>query len=49
MDADEVLDYDGVVDSLDNFTEGLKQVRSNFLLNHQSSLTLPRKILLYTP
>jgi hypothetical protein len=26
VDADEVLDYDGVVDSLDNFTEGLKQV-----------------------
>ncbi|KAF9232626.1 hypothetical protein BU15DRAFT_90603 [Melanogaster broomeanus] len=24
VDADEVLDYDGVVDSLDNFTEGLK-------------------------
>lgn len=28
VDADEVLDYDGVVDSLDNFTEGLKQVRT---------------------
>jgi cohesin complex subunit SA-1/2 len=49
VDADEVLDYDGVVDSLDNFTEGLKQVRNYFLLNHQSSLTPPRKILLYTP
>lgn len=28
VDADEVLDYDGVVDSLDNFTEGLKQENS---------------------
>lgn len=26
VDADEVVDYDGVVDALDNFTEGLKQV-----------------------
>ncbi|KAG2361086.1 hypothetical protein BDR07DRAFT_1472291 [Suillus spraguei] len=28
VDADEVLDYDGVVDSLNNFTEGLKQENS---------------------
>ncbi|KAF9224974.1 hypothetical protein BS17DRAFT_779369 [Gyrodon lividus] len=28
VDADEVLDYDGVVDSLDNFTEVLKQENS---------------------
>jgi hypothetical protein len=27
VNSDEVLDYDGVVDALDNFTEGLKQVR----------------------
>lgn len=27
VDADEVVDYDGVVDALDNFTEGLKKVR----------------------
>lgn len=27
VNADEVLDYDGVLDALDNFTEGLKQVR----------------------
>ena len=27
VDADEVLDYDGVVDALDNFTEGAKKVR----------------------
>lgn len=26
VDADEVVDYDGVVDALDNFTELLKQV-----------------------
>ena len=28
VDADEVLDYDGVVDALDTFTEGLKQVNN---------------------
>ncbi|KAG6380328.1 hypothetical protein JVT61DRAFT_8438 [Boletus reticuloceps] len=28
VDADQVIDYDGVVDSLDNFTEGLKQENS---------------------
>lgn len=27
VDADQVVDYDGVVDALDTFTEGLKQVR----------------------
>jgi cohesin complex subunit SA-1/2 len=27
VDADMVLDYDGVVDALDDFTEGLKKVR----------------------
>ena len=27
VNGDEVLDYDGVLDALDNFTEGLKQVR----------------------
>ena len=27
LNADEALDYDGVVDSLDTFTESLKQVR----------------------
>ncbi len=27
VDADEVVDYDGVVDALDNITEALKQVR----------------------
>ncbi|KAF8558607.1 hypothetical protein OG21DRAFT_1504012 [Imleria badia] len=28
VDADQVIDYDGVVDALDNFTEGLKQENS---------------------
>jgi cohesin complex subunit SA-1/2 len=28
VNADEVVDYDGVVDALDTFTEGLKQVMS---------------------
>jgi len=28
LDADQVVDYDGVLDALDNFTEGLKQVIS---------------------
>jgi cohesin complex subunit SA-1/2 len=28
VDADVVVDYDGVVDALDNFTEALKQVYS---------------------
>ncbi|KAG6865736.1 hypothetical protein C0991_012208 [Blastosporella zonata] len=27
VNSDEAIDYDGVVDALDNFTEGLKQVR----------------------
>lgn len=26
VNADEAVDYDGVVDALDNFTEGLKKV-----------------------
>lgn len=31
VDADEVVDYDGVVDALDNFTEGLKKVGIYFI------------------
>ena len=30
VNGDEVVDYDGVVDALDNFTEALKQVRNLF-------------------
>lgn len=30
VDSDLAVDYDGVVDALDNFTEGLKQVRCRF-------------------
>ena len=41
VDADEVLDYDGVVDALDTFTEGLKQVSTtNTLLLKITSLTI---------
>ena len=29
VDADQAIDYDGVVDALDNFTEGLKQVNTS--------------------
>ena len=29
VDADEVVDYDGVVDKLDDFTEILKKVRAH--------------------
>lgn len=29
VNEDEAVDYDGVVDALDNFTEALKQVRSH--------------------
>ena len=35
VDADQAIDYDGVVDSLDNFTEGLKQV--TWLITHKRS------------
>lgn len=40
VDADEAVDYDGVVDALDNYTEGLKQVRSCKKLLHPSLLQL---------
>lgn len=36
VDADEVVDYDGVVDALDNFTEGLKQVCFPFQIRYQA-------------
>lgn len=38
VDADQVVDYDGVVDSLDNFTEGLKQVTSPTTPHHRAHL-----------
>jgi hypothetical protein len=41
VDADEVVDYDGVVDALDNFTEGLKQVR-NLLVTELRVINSPR-------
>ena len=34
VDADQVVDYDGIVDVLDTFTEGLKQVRIKQIYNN---------------
>jgi cohesin complex subunit SA-1/2 len=54
VDADTVVDYDGVVDALDNFTEGLKQVQLFYFsviyheLKHIRLLPY-RKIRPYTP
>lgn len=31
VNEDEVVDYDGIIDALDNFTEALKQVRTPIL------------------
>ena len=41
LDADEAVDYDGVVDALDNITEALKLVRTVYLLvcTHDSRLS----------
>ena len=39
VDADSVVDYDGVVDALDDFTDGLKKVRGFNIL----PLTLTNK------
>lgn len=51
VDADEVMDYDGVVDTLDKFTESLKQVCwSNlcFVLSLFAKVTQLRKTRPYT-
>ena len=48
IDADQVIDYDGVVDSLDNFTEGLKQVTYPSTLPRHCSSPL-RKTRPYIP
>ena len=37
INSDEALDYDGVVDALDTFTEGLKQVTFQFFFRPQRS------------
>lgn len=42
VDSDKVVDYDGIVDALDDFTEVLKEVDSIFtayLLSTHSSMT----------
>lgn len=50
VDADEVIDYDGVVDALDTFTEGLKQVNTAEPLYLKIKLTNhDRTIPPYTP
>ena len=50
VDADEVLDYDGVVDALDTFTEGLKQVSTaKTLLKITSPTITTRTTLLHIP
>lgn len=48
VDGDEVLDYDGVVDALDNFTEALKQVCFIIQGSHNSRLTYNRMTPPYT-
>ena len=48
VDADQVVDYDGVVDALDNFTEGLKQVTLSVSPTRHCS-SLPRKTRPYIP
>lgn len=50
VDADEVLDYDGVVDALDTFTEGLKQVSTIQAFYPKNKIEYAtRTTLLYTP
>lgn len=49
VDADEVVDYDGVVDALDNFTEGLKKVRASLPLRTYIKLIENRTIPQFTP
>ncbi len=36
VDEDQAVDYDGVVDALDHFTEGLKQVRPLVSFEYQT-------------
>ncbi len=38
VDADAAVDYDGVVDTLDNFTESLKQVSTSFFFHQITPL-----------
>lgn len=42
LNADEVVDYDGVVDALDNFTESLKKVRYEYSSATTSSVLIFR-------
>lgn len=47
VDADQVVDYDGVVDVLDTFTEGLKQVRIKWMYSNIFLIIFCRRIPLY--
>ena len=44
VNQDEAVDYDGVVDALDNFTEALKQVRQITLLSLPLNISFLRMI-----
>ena len=44
VNQDEAVDYDGVVDALDNFTEALKQVRRITLLTLRLNISFLRMI-----
>jgi len=49
VNQDEAVDYDGVVDALDNFTEALKQVRRTTLVPLLLNISFLRMIRPYIP
>jgi cohesin complex subunit SA-1/2 len=50
VNADEAVDFDGIVSTLDDFTESLKQVRKRVpALNVGLLIILSRKTPLFTP
>src|SRR6266404_2997894 len=49
VNQDEAVDYDGVVDALDNFTEALKQVRRTILIPLLLNISFLRTIRPYIP
>jgi cohesin complex subunit SA-1/2 len=49
VNQDEAVDYDGVVDALDNFTEALKQVRWTTLVSLLLNISFLRMIRPYIP
>lgn len=46
VDVDEAVDYDGVVDALDNFTEVLKQVLATLLATANASVLIQTRMIL---